>query len=187
MTSPQTIVQTDGEMLYYPDLFKDVAWKQIVDKVHWKHNDIKIFGKVHKEPRLTTWYGPSYKYSSIAWPSSPFPEFLWAMRTQLNNLCAKEFNAVLLNYYRSGQDSMGWHRDNEKEIDTSVIASVSFGASRTFQARHRSKGIKRSVELEHGSLLLMKNCQEHWEHQLPKRTRVDQPRLNLTFRRIIEA
>ena len=94
------------------------------------------------------------------------------------------FNACLFNQYRDGQDSMGWHRDNEPEIDSSCIASVSFGASRDFVIRHRITKEKWLVHLHHGDLLVMENLQDAYEHALPKRLRVGEPRINLTLRRI---
>ena len=95
------------------------------------------------------------------------------------------FNACLFNQYRDGQDSMGWHRDNEPEINPSCIASVSFGASRDFVIRHRTTKEKWLVHLHHGDLLVMENLQDAYEHALPKRLRVGEPRINLTLRRIL--
>jgi len=106
---------------------------------------------------------------------------------ELNNLVSstlncREFDAVLCNLYRNGQDAMGWHRDNEPQIDPSIIASVSFGASRDFKIRHRTSKETWSVALEHGDLLAMEQLQSDFDHALPRRARVDSPRLNLTFR-----
>ena len=98
------------------------------------------------------------------------------------------FNGVLLNLYRDGNDSMGWHRDNEVELGKEpTIASVSFGASRDFKLRHTSdKSLLINQVLEDGSLLIMAGqCQDYWLHSLPVRKRVKEPRINLTFRYLV--
>jgi alkylated DNA repair dioxygenase AlkB len=95
------------------------------------------------------------------------------------------FNAVLANYYRDGNDSMGWHSDNEPEIDSVLIASATFGGKRMFKLRNRLTGQKIDIELLDSSLLLMCNMQNHWQHAIPKSKTRNAPRINLTFRRII--
>ncbi|WP_306639886.1 alpha-ketoglutarate-dependent dioxygenase AlkB family protein [Sanyastnella coralliicola] len=181
------LVLSDGHASaeYYPYFVEDLTLDDLINRVSWRQNDIKMYGKVFQEPRLTAWYGPPYRYSSIQWEEQAFPDFLESLRVRLSALAKFEFNAVLLNYYRDGQDHMGWHRDNEKEIDHQVIASVSFGTSRTFRMREKETKEKFDIELEDRSLLLMKHMQERYEHMIPKRARVHEARINLTFRRII--
>lgn len=165
-----------------------------VRQVDWRVNQIRLFGNLHDEPRETAWYGPAYRYSSISWPARPMPASLLAMASRIESALAAaghglpagwHFNSVLLNHYRNGRDHMGWHRDNEREIDGLWIASVSLGATRDFKVRRRGEREAMVVPLAHGDLLLMRNFQEDYEHALPKRLRVEGPRLNFTFRRCL--
>lgn len=157
------------------------------EAIDWRQNRIRIFGKEYDEPRLTAWFGPPYRYSNIQWPEAEFHEVLLPVKERLEQLTGFTFNSVLLNLYRDGHDAMGWHRDNEPEMDTSLIASISLGATRAFRIRRFAGETKEShtIELEHGSLLLMEHLQQDFEHSIPRRKRVDAPRLNMTFRRII--
>lgn len=169
----------------YPELFSDVDTNTLIGHIPWRQNKIQVFGKIHDEPRLTAWFGPPYKYASVQWPEAEFPEFLQRYLDRINEIANVKFNAVLLNLYRDGNDAMGWHRDNEPEIDQRLIASLSFGATRTFKIRAYKGDFKTEIDLKHGSLLLMHNMQQDFEHSLPRRKRVESSRLNLTFRRII--
>ena len=157
------------------------------ESIPWQQNNIRIYGKTHPEPRLTAWMGPAYRYSSIKWPATPFTaeaqEFVTEVESHIQT--PGYFNACLFNHYRNGEDSMGWHRDNEPEIDAACIASVSFGASRDFVIRHRTTKQKWLVPLHHGDLLIMEHLQDAYEHALPKRLRVLEPRINVTLRRIL--
>ncbi len=150
-----------------------------------RQNTITVFGKRHMEPRLTAWMGPCYRYSNIQWPQQALSPLILQMIDELQDPCSFSFNAVLINYYRNGQDSMGKHRDNEPEIDQSVIASVSFGATRLIRFTSPILQRKIDVSLNHGDLLIMKHMQERWYHELPKRAGIPHARLNLTFRRIV--
>jgi len=154
-----------------------------VQRIPWQQNRITVYGKTYDEPRLTAWFGPAYRYSSIDWPAAQIPVELQALNDHLTRLLGcRVFDAVLCNLYRDGQDAMGWHRDNEPEIDPTVIASVSFGVSRDFKVRHRATKEGWAVSLGHGDLLAMEHLQNDFDHALPRRARVDSPRLNLTFR-----
>ena len=156
------------------------AW---VRRIPWQQNRITVYGKTHNEPRLTAWFGPAYRYSSIDWPQREMPLELKDLNSLVSNaLRCRKFDAVLCNLYRNGQDAMGWHRDNEPQIDPSIIASVSFGASRDFKIRRRTSKETWSVALGHGDLLSMEQLQSDFDHAVPRRARVDSPRLNLTFR-----
>ena len=154
--------------------------------ISWQQNAITVYGKEHLEPRLTAWMGPEYRYSSIRWPERALTPQVLELLDAVQRMCdpSPPLNACLFNLYRNGRDSMGWHRDSEPEIDPVCIASVSLGAPRDFAIRHRETRQKWSVTLHHGDLLVMKNLQEAHEHALPKRLRLDHPRINLTFRRI---
>lgn len=152
--------------------------------IPWQQNAITVYGKQHLEPRLTAWMGPAYAYSSIRWPERPLTQEVLELRDAVQGYCeaAPVLNACLFNLYRNGVDSMGWHRDNEPEIDPACIASVSFGATRDFAIRHRQTKEKWVVSLGHGDLLVMENMQRDFDHALPKRLKVHEPRINLTFR-----
>ncbi len=150
-----------------------------------------MFGKAIAQPRLTAWYGDEgaiYTYSNLTnRPLEWTPELL-VIKARAEKTAQMNFNSVLLNYYRNGQDSMGWHQDNEPELgEQPVIASVNFGATRRFQLRHKKrKDLDTfSIDLEHGSLLVMRGTtQEFWKHQVPKTTQSVGARINLTFRLI---
>ncbi|MGV3540805.1 MAG: alpha-ketoglutarate-dependent dioxygenase AlkB family protein [Rufibacter sp.] len=156
--------------------------------VHWRQEQISLFGKKVDQPRLTAWYadsGKAYTYSGLTWEPLPWLPELAALREKLEQMTGAQFNSVLLNLYRHGQDSMGWHSDDEPELGQNpVIASISLGAERVFSFRHKKqKELRQRVPLPAGSLLLMAGTTQHfWQHQLAKTTKVHQPRVNLTFR-----
>ena len=162
-------------------------WWGIVtnDGVGWRQNDIRVFGQWHKEPRLTAWWGPGYQYANVRWPAREFSGAMKELVHHVADLSGVEYNGVLVNGYRDGLDSMGWHRDNEPEIDPSSIASLSLGATRTFKIRDRRTKEVIHLELEHGDLLVMENLQDVHEHSVPKRTKVRAPRINFTFRSLV--
>ena len=167
--------------------FDEVPLAHWTESIPWQQNSIRMYGKTHPEPRLTAWMGPAYRYSSIQWPAAPFTAEMreFVKEVEVHTETGGYFNACLFNQYRDGQDSMGWHRDNEPEIDAACIASVSFGASRDFVIRHRTTKQKWLVPLHHGDLLIMEHLQDAYEHALPKRLRVLEPRINVTLRRIL--
>lgn len=191
----QNLLPFDGEVFYYPDFFGESPGMKFFEllkkEIQWKQEPIWIFGKKVMQPRLTALYGDPeipYGYSGIQMEAFSWTEKLQEIKERVEVQAGAHFTHVLLNYYRNGDDSMGWHRDNEKELGINpVIASVSFGAEREFQMRHyKQKNIKVNVHLKDGSLLLMQgSSQHHWEHQLPKRKKISSGRINLTFRRII--
>jgi alkylated DNA repair dioxygenase AlkB len=176
--------QGQQQLVYYPDFFPTSYLDRLCTELPWQQNEIRVFGKTHPEPRLTCWFGPAYKYSSIQWEERPLPELLAEIQVHMQQVTPFSFNAVLANYYRSGQDSMGWHSDNEPEMDTSLIASVTFGGKRVFRFRNKKTGQTLQLELADRSLLLMHHMQEDWQHALPKSKTRNSPRINLTFRRI---
>ncbi|MBA9079304.1 alpha-ketoglutarate-dependent dioxygenase AlkB family protein [Rufibacter quisquiliarum] len=160
------------------------------EQVAWRQEQITLFGRKIDQPRLTAWYadpGKAYTYSGLTWQPLPWLPVLSRLRERLQLFTGVPFNSVLLNLYRHGQDSMGWHSDDEPELGQNpVIASVSVGAERLFSFRHKKeKKLKQQVLLPSGSLLLMAGAtQHHWQHQLAKTARVAEPRINLTFRYI---
>jgi len=181
----------DADISYYPNFFDynaaDTMMAALIKTTPWQQDNIKLFGKVHAQPRLTALYGNDakpYSYSGITMQPLPWTLLLEKIKFQVESAAGITFTSVLLNFYRDGRDSNGWHSDNEKELGNNpVIASVSFGAQRVFRLRHNSEPIKQNILLEHGSLLLMKGTTQHfWKHQIPKTAKPIGPRINLTFR-----
>jgi alkylated DNA repair dioxygenase AlkB len=184
-----------GEVTFHPDFFTlaeaDEFFNSLQEGLAWQQEPIWMFGKQILQPRLTALYGDPkvrYGYSGIAMEALPFTEVLEKIKVRLQEFTNQEFTHVLCNFYRDGQDSMGWHRDNEPVLGRNpTIASLTFGATRSFQLRpYGKKEPKLNLELSHGSLLLMGGESQHfWEHQLPKTKKVLAPRINLTFRKLM--
>jgi len=184
----------NGDIYHYPNFFpSNLAtsyFKIMLDEINWQQDDIKVFGKIYKQPRLTALYGDegaSYSYSGITMFPKPFNSVLKEIKDKIEVVSEVKFTTVLLNLYRNGTDSNGWHSDDEKELGQNPeIASISFGAKRVFQLRSKKDKSQRiNIELEHGSLLLMKGTTQHyWQHCIPKSKKVTSPRINLTFRNI---
>jgi alkylated DNA repair dioxygenase AlkB len=155
-------------------------------RAQWSQEHLQIFGKRVAFPRLTAWYGDagtSYKYSGVRYDPLPWLPELRELRASLERQTGTRFNSVLLNWYRDGNDSMGWHADNERELGAEpVIASLSLGAERRFDLKHRDGAVVH-VGLTHGSLLVMAGALQHaWVHRVPKQPRITGGRINLTFR-----
>lgn len=180
----------DANIWYYPNFFTEQESKGYFNllktQTQWQQDNITVFGKTYKQPRLTALYGnKSYTYSNIIMYPSPFTYTLNTIKSKINDIEPRDFNACLLNLYRDGEDSNGWHADNEKELGNNpVIASLSFGASRMFHLKHRfNSELKHKFVLENGSLLIMKGTTQHnWLHQIPKTKKKIEARINLTFR-----
>lgn len=174
---------------FYPKDEADIIFQDLKQNLAWRHDDIKIFGKVMKIPRLQAWYGDNhlrYRYSNITLIAEPWTECLSDIKAKVSGYCQHDFNAVLANLYRNQNDSVGWHSDNEPELGTMpTIASLSFGAEREFQLKHIKTKEKLNITLMSGSLLIMRgNTQHFWQHCIPKRTKPIASRVNLTFRNI---
>ena len=186
------LLPRDGEAFYIPAFLPleraDAAFDELRRGVAWREEAIRIFGKQVLQPRQTAWYGDrDYSYSNIVMQKRVWLPMLAELKSEVETSARVTFNGVLLNHYRDGQDSMGWHRDNEKELgERPVIASLSLGQSRRFVFRHRTdRSMKVEQTLEHGSLLVMRGLsQSAWEHALPKTTRSIGARINLTFRQL---
>ena len=154
----------------------------------WQQDRIKVFGKVYDQPRLTALFAEnenSYSYSNITMYPTPFSPTLLEIKSKIEKTLNQTFTTCLLNLYRNGQDSNGWHADNEKELGLNpMIASMSLGAERLFHMKHRTdKTQKLRLNLAHGSLLVMSgSTQHHWLHQIPKTKKNVGERINLTFR-----
>ena len=193
-SEPLTLDLPDAEIVYYPQFFDkeqaDSIYTELLQKINWQQDKITVFGRTHPQPRLTALYGNEgkpYSYSNITMQPHPWNSHLQKIKHYLEAKTACEFTTVLLNQYRDGKDSNGWHADNEKELGPNpIIASLSFGAERVFQLKHNTiTEAKKSITLEHGSLLLMKGTTQHfWKHQIPKTAKPIETRINLTFRTI---
>lgn len=190
---PKLIKVEDGEYMYIPNFFNkkesDLFLSLLLEKIEWKQEEMNMYGKLLKFPRLTAWYGDNdkaYSFSGIKLSPSSWSEELLEIKNKIEPECDVLFNSVLLNLYRDGNDSISWHTDAEKELGKNpLIASVNFGASRKFQLRHKETKEKIEIELKHGSLLIMKGELQHfWQHQVPKTKKVVRNRINLTFRLI---
>jgi len=184
----------DAQLRYYRDFLSaeeaDHFYGTFLSKIPWQQDDVKVFGKIYTQPRLTSLHSNSlstYTYAGLTLQPHPMTTELLALVERMQDVCNHEFNCVLLNLYRDGSDSNGWHADNEKELGVNPqIASISFGANRFFHFKHRRiKSENYKMELHHGSLLLMEGpMQDHWLHQIPKTKKPLSPRINLTFRKI---
>ena len=188
----KNLLPTDGEAYLFPGFFLPPAsakiQKTLLEQIPWKQEPIKLFGKKIMQPRLTAWYGEkNYTYSGITMKAQPWIPPLFSLKKKVEVIDSITFNSALLNLYRNGTDSMGWHSDDEKELGVNpVIASLSFGETRIFQLRHKKKNLKISVPLSNGSLLWMAGeTQHHWQHCLPKTKKNMGIRINITFRHII--
>ncbi|PTX22271.1 DNA-N1-methyladenine dioxygenase [Pontibacter mucosus] len=181
----------DAEVYFIPHFIPapegDVYFERLMQEVNWQQESIKLFGRQQPMPRLTAWYGDkAYTYSGLENKPQPWLPVLLELREKVEQASGQKYNSVLLNLYRTGQDSMGWHADDEPELGPQPsIASLSFGGERRFAFKHRTrKDLKPApLILSHGSLLLMQGpTQHHWLHHVPKTARAVQPRINLTFR-----
>lgn len=184
----------DASIQYYPNfipygeskLLADSLFKELV----WQQDKIKMFGKFVDIPRLQAWYGDSnlsYTYSKLTLNAQPWTPLLTELKNSVVEKAGVAFNAVLANCYRDHNDSVSWHSDDEPELGIEpTIASLSFGAKRNFQLKHKHTGETFKLPLESGSLLIMSGAtQQNWLHAVAK-TRIEQPmRINLTFRTIL--
>lgn len=186
-----SVIATDGNADYFPNFLDPVAathlFEQLLTQKSFQQNEIVLFGKKIKVPRLEAYYalnGEQYGYSGQELKPEKFPVFLNELRLSVEKSTGHTYNALLINYYRDGQDSNGWHADNEKALGNNPsIASISLGVARTFELKHMSTGQKKSIVLAHGSLLHMYGAlQHHYKHQLPKKRGLTSARINLTFR-----
>ncbi len=163
-------------------------WQKIIyQQLSWERPVVHLFGSSNLVPRMISFLAEkdiSYQYSGLTHYGTGWPDWFCPL---LSNVCLAShvtFNGCLFNLYRNGQDRMGWHSDNEPELDSSKpITSLSLGATRDFCLRHRSKKIREVLSLKSGDLLIMRpECQAEWVHSIPRRSRILESRINLTFR-----
>jgi len=183
----------DGELYlikqFYSSPEAQLLFTELQSSLAWQEEAIFIFGKSVKVPRLMCWIGDTdayYRYSGVDHQPSPWTQSLQAIRQRVEQQCQHSFNSVLANLYRDGQDSMGCHADNEKELGLNpLIASLSLGEERLFRLHHKQRKERLDMFLQNGDLLIMAGAlQHHWLHSLPKTKKSKNPRINLTFRKI---
>lgn len=179
----------DGELAMLTELPLSLdnaaVMARLVDDTDWRAESITLWGKQFLQPRLTAWYGDTgYTYSGLTLTARPFTPLLAEIKQAVEEASGRSFNSVLLNYYRNERDSMGMHSDDEAELGPApAIASVSFGATRTFILRHKRSKRTVKLALTAGSMLLMAGAtQSNWSHGINKQARPCGPRVNLTFR-----
>ncbi len=186
----ETLHIPDAEIKYIRGFYTAVEsaalLQTLLDETPWRQDSLRFGGKEVLVPRLQAWYGDRrYGYSGLQLTPLPWTPALDGMRRRISEVAQFEFNSVLVNNYRDGNDSVAWHADDERELGPDPhIASLSLGATRRFELKHRTRKLSRlNLSLESGSLLLMgSGLQRHWVHQLPKDTGITLPRINLTFR-----
>ena len=182
----------NADITYYPNFIQESKasfyFKKLKTTIPWQLDNITVYGKTYPQPRLTALFGDNskpYTYSNITMNPYPFTQELLEIKKNIDTCAGTKFTTCLLNMYRDGKDSNGWHADDEKELGKNpVIASISLGQERYFHLRHKhDKNLKQKILLEHGSLLLMKGETQHfWQHQIPKTTKTIMERINITYR-----
>ena len=180
-----------NEFIYHQNTLspqKSLAlYQHLIDHCRWQQPQIQMFGKQIPIPRLQCYLGDpeaTYQYSGLLMQPEPWPEVLLAIKARLSSLCDTPFNALLVNWYRNGQDSMGWHSDDEVELGMNpTIASLPLGETRLFKIRNKKTKQVIDLPLSDGDCLIMVGrSQQDYQHSLPKQNKVLLGRLNLTFR-----
>lgn len=189
----KNILPCQGKSFFVPQFIYNPndIFDRLINELIWRNDKIKMFGKVIDQPRKVAWYGEpgiEYTYSGIRMYANAWTKTLFELKQKLDDSLGTNFNSVLINLYRDGSDYMSWHSDDEKELGTNpLIASLSLGENRDFLFRLKSdKSNKIKLNLNSGSLLVMSDkTQNFWQHSVPKRKKIQNPRLNLTFRTIV--
>lgn len=192
----RNLLPRDGEVYDHGCVFPHdeaaAVFSALRETVAWQHDELVIAGKRLVTARQVAWYGDreeAYHYSGSTKVALPWTPLLASVKARVEGAVGNTFNACLLNLYMSGDEGMSWHSDDEGALGPEpTIASLSFGAMRRFDLRHKRDRTKVSVELREGQLIVMTGAtQHHWEHSLPKTKKVRTPRINLTFRTILDA
>ena len=185
----------DGVVNYFGSIFSaidaDTYFIRFLEDIPWQQDALKIAGKSVLTKRKVAWFGDKpyrYTYSRSTKTALSWTESLLELKNITEANCGEKFNSCLLNFYHSGEEGMGWHSDAEIDLKRDgAIASVSLGAERKFSFKHKQSKERIDCLLQHGSLLVMKGeTQTHWLHALPVSKKIWQPRINLTFRTIVE-
>ena len=193
LKNPLQIIEQDGLVLYHENVISDeqikLLYEELLNNINWENERVVMFGKEIITKRKVAFYSDAsiaYTYVSKTKIGLPWKDPLIILKNIVESLTKQTYNACLLNLYHNGDEAMGWHSDNEKEIiANSTIASLSIGASRKFSFKHKVTKETISIQLENGSLLEMKGTiQSHWLHALPKSKKITESRINLTFRQM---
>lgn len=185
----------DGTVHYYgqviPKADADAYLNGLLDIIEWRPDEAHIFGKKILTKRKVAWYGDrpyEYTYSNASKYALPWTPQLLELKSIVEQVTGETYNSCLLNLYHSGEEGMAWHSDGETDLKKNgAIGSLSFGAERKFAFKHKGTKERVDILLAHGSLLVMKGgTQTHWLHRLPPTKKVRRPRVNLTFRTIVE-
>lgn len=188
---PENLLPKDGIAIYHGIVFneKDATriCKELFETIPWKQDEVVMFGKKIITKRKVAWFadaGITYTYAGVKKIGLQWSEALLDIKQKVEGITGARYNSCLLNLYHEGEEGMGWHQDNEKEmVAGSSIASLSLGAVRNFAFKHTTSNERLDIELANGSLLDMKgSIQQYWYHSLPKTKKVKQMRINLTFR-----
>ncbi len=192
----ENLLPQDGTVNYFGKILDHETanhyFDQLLQTIEWQHDRAVIFGKMIVTKRKVAWYGQhafSYRYSGTEKHALPWTSELLALKQLVEAKTGETFNSCLLNLYHSSEEGMAWHSDGETDLKKNgAIASLSFGAERRFLFKHKHTQEKVEILLEHGSLLVMKDCtQSYWLHRLPPMRKVKTVRINLTFRTIVES
>lgn len=184
------LLPSNGIIYYIPNFINDSEnniFNILMNEINWKHDELTLYGKKIITKRKVAFEGDDfieYTYSKQKKIANPWSHEVLEIKQLLEKKLSTQFNGCLMNLYESGAVGMAWHCENEPELDSAgIIASISFGATRTFQLKHKQTGEKIDIKLENGSLLLMNmESQQYWLHQLKKEIKVKELRINLTFR-----
>lgn len=191
----KNLLPHDGIVNYYGKICTTAQanhyLEALLNTIEWENDKAIIFGKLIITKRKVAWYGErefEYTYSNTTKRALPWTNELLELKLIAEEKAGETFNSCLLNLYHTGEEGMAWHSDGEKDLKKNgAIGSMSFGAERKFMFKHKQTGEKVDVFLEHGSLLVMKGTtQTNWLHRLPSTTKIKNPRVNLTFRTIVE-
>lgn len=194
ISQPDNLLPCDGVAKYYGILvpldLADNYFDCLLNNIEWKHDEAVIYGKRIITKRKVAWYADQafeYTYSNTTKRALPWTNALQRLKSIVEERTGEQFNSCLLNLYHDGSEGMAWHSDGEKDLKKNgAIGSLSFGAERKFSFKHKANKETVSIILEHGSLLVMQGTtQRHWQHRLPPTTKINRPRINLTFRSIV--
>ena len=183
-----------GKVNYYGKILNQEEanhyYEKLLSNIAWKNDEAVIYGKRIITARKAAWYGDkeyNYTYSNSTKQALIWTEELLQLKNLIEEKSSETFNSCLLNLYHNGDEAMAWHSDGEKTLkENGAIASMSIGAERVFQFKHKQNNKQIQILLEHGSLLIMKDeTQKNWLHRLAKSSKIKTPRINLTFRTIV--
>jgi alkylated DNA repair dioxygenase AlkB len=193
--SSQNLLYDDGEVYYYPNFLEpakaDFYFKLFLQNLNWKADEAIVFGKKIYTKRKIVWQADlgneSFGYSGVQRVADKWNSEVLELKKMVEKATSCKFNSCLLNLYHNGSEGMAWHTDNTKEFGKhTAIASISLGAERRFDFKHIKTGVKKSLMLENGSLLIMKGqTQSCWLHQVPKTAKIKTARISLTFRELV--